>query len=625
MKNNLEKETERFEQLRKDPDFAFGLAQSFVSELISLPRDEKYKLLPLFKEIEEECFEHGIVLSNLDYEALLDEKNQWEAKKGNVKKKSNRLRIDDFNTTLFRIFNKYEILFSKVKGFFIFKLENVEISKTRVVFLCDEDCRKHPEILSFDGEDEVLKIEMIDFADFLEAVDKDPDVRDHNYMCVMIVTPNLRSGGKYVEQLNKLNDSFTKCTFVAMKNNPIEKNDDYELRDFAEGLDLITSYSSKIFNNRALSFDDELIIKKLFDGREMILDYKFLKGGNTGAKVIEIQPLKGNQPQMSRFVVKFAAKDSKRKINTERGLFNEFVENYAIPSYSAQYVDTTTREAIKYRYASSDGKTDSFQFAEILSQLTKKDNDISFSLDQVMSELIECAPFQSWRGSTHSVEQTVEELYEDYLQSERKVLRKIGLIKNKAEDQIDLDPLVLRYRKIKKYRLKTCKKICHGDLHSENFFKDEKGVYLIDFGWTGSRHSVIDYATLECSIKFKHIPFFIPVEELEGWEKNLLSNEAFERDYNLSFIRREMAANLFQLILQLREEAMQVVKDSESTLEYLISLFILSFRQIQYSDLNQRYAIKSAEILSNEIIRLIESKDEILENQLSISATSSEQ
>ena len=45
--------------------------------------------------------------------------------------------------------------------------------------------------------------------------------------------------------------------------------------------------------------------------------------------------------------------------------------------------------------------------------------------------------------------------------------------------------------------------------------------------------------------------------------------------------------------------------DNESPLEYLIALFIISFRQIQYADLNQNYAMQSADILSKEIIKLI--------------------
>jgi hypothetical protein len=607
MKNTLSENTSRFESLRNDPEFPFGLAREFVTQLLSLPREEKYSLFPLFKLIEEECFSRGIVLPNLNYDFLLEEKIEWESKKKEHIKKRPALEQDDFNDVLFHVFKKYESLFSKVKGYFLFKLENVEKGKTEVVFLCDEDCRKHPEILSFDEKDEFFKIEMNNLSDFTDAADRDILVKNRNYLCVLVVTPNLRYSDEDAEQISKLNDIFSKSSFVSIKNNPVVSTNDYELLDFSEGQELITSYATKVFNNRALSFDDELVIKKLFEGREMILDYKFLKSGNTGAKVIEIQPLKGFQPQMSRFVVKYAKKSPGRKINAERKLYREFVANYSINSYSADYEQTSTREAIKYQYASSDGKTDSYQFADIVAGLVKGEKDIPFPLGDVMSELINCEPFKKWGDSIHSVDDTVANLYKDYLMSEKKVFKVIGLIKNINEDLVERESLIINYNRIKNLSVKTCKKICHGDLHSENFFKDEKGVYLIDFGWTGYRHSVIDYATLECSIKFKHIPLFIPMIELEGWERKLLHRKAFETDFDLSFIDREIPANLFSLILQLREETLQLVDNSESTLEYLISLFILSFRQIQYSDLNQRYAVCSAEILGEEIIRLVES------------------
>ena len=60
-----------------------------------------------------------------------------------------------------------------------------------------------------------------------------------------------------------------------------------------------------------------------------------------------------------------------------------------------------------------------------------------------------------------------------------------------------------------------------------------------------------------------------------------------------------------KLIIQIRENAKQHMLDSTNPLEYLILLFVINFRQIQYPDLNQAYALTSAEILSKEIIKLV--------------------
>ncbi len=89
------------------------------------------------------------------------------------------------------------------------------------------------------------------------------------------------------------------------------------------------------------------------------------------------------------------------------------------------------------------------------------------------------------------------------------------------------------------------------------------------------------------------------------YESKLLSINSFSNDFDLSFIKRTIVLELFKLITQIREKAKEYMLDKLSNLEYLISLFIINFRQIQYSDLNQRYAMYSAEILSKEIIKLI--------------------
>jgi hypothetical protein len=48
-------------------------------------------------------------------------------------------------------------------------------------------------------------------------------------------------------------------------------------------------------------------------------------------------------------------------------------------------------------------------------------------------------------------------------------------------------------------------KVCHGDLHARNILIDgQEALWVIDFGRTGLHHSLIDFVTLECSIRWWH-------------------------------------------------------------------------------------------------------------------------
>lgn len=607
MKTSLSKFQEEYASIRVKEEFAFGLAQSFVATLIALQPKERYELLPLFKQIENDAFEDGFELPNLKYEELEKEKAIWETTlRASTKKREPKPNVqDDFNKVLFSFFSKYESFLQKIKGYFVFRLENKDESNTKVIVLYDESYNRHPEINSFDVKDENLHVEKYELKEFSELVKKQPEYANENYLCVLLVASNLRNNEILVPHVEALLGIFSNTNFISIKKVPVSVAGDYEVKNSDEGLESLKNYADKVFNNRALSFEEELIIKKLFDGNEMILDYKFLKGGNSGSKVIEIQPLRGNHPTIGRFVVKFELKGSERKIKKEKTYFRQYISDLLVANYFAEYEETVTHEAIRYNYASSDSKKDSYPFSKLVSDILREKYNYGFTLENVIEELFECPPYQKWNTNPFQVTQPIKTLYSDYLNSEAKIFKAISLIKGISETSINSDNLVINYQKIKEYSLRTQKKICHGDLHSENFFKDEQGVYLIDFGWTNQHHSLIDHATLECSLKFKHLPFYIPIEELVKSETELLSIKSFSKSFDLSFVKRQSLLEVCRLIIQIRENAKQHMLDSTDPLEYLVSLFIINFRQIQYPDLNQAYALATAEVLSKKIIELI--------------------
>jgi hypothetical protein len=608
MKNPHSKYFQEYGDIRIRPEYAFGLAQSFVAKLLALPPDERYELLPLFKQIENDAFEVGIEIANLNYETLEKDKVAWKAatKTSRVKRKVKEPEGEDnFNKVLFHFSSKYDLALNRVKGYFLFQARNLDDSPTKVRVLYDEEFTKHPEINSFDTNESEYDLKKFSLSEFSDLAKTKDEIQNQNYLFVFLITPHIKHNQELIDEIKGLINLFS-SNYIAIKKKPIENSLDFDFRRIEDGYRAIEYFSGKIFNNREISFEEESILKMLFPGSEMILDYKILKKGNSGSKVIEIQPLRVDSPIMSRFVAKYSAIDSERKIHDERDRFNQWVRNYGVNGYSADYYYNDTHEAIMYNYASSDSKTDSNPFSKLIGDAIKGDYNYTYSLEKVIEELFDCSPYRAWNG-VKLIELTlpVKTIYGDYLKSEAKILRAISLIKGINETAINADELVRNYKTIKDFPLRTFKKICHGDLHSENFFKDEQGVYLIDFGWTNQHHSLIDHATLECSLKFKHLPFYIQIEELVRCETELLSMNSFSRLFDLSFIKRQPLSDVFKLIIQIRENAKQHMYNSANPLEYLISLFIINFRQIQYPDLNQAYALETAEVLSKNIIKLI--------------------
>jgi serine/threonine protein kinase len=155
------------------------------------------------------------------------------------------------------------------------------------------------------------------------------------------------------------------------------------------------------------------------------------------------------------------------------------------------------------------------------------------------------------------------------------------------------------------YQIDYDEKICHGDLHTDNFFIDEKGVYLIDFGFTGKHYSLIDYTALECSLKFKHCPLYLESGELIKIENELLSENSFLLNHTFSSTTRKEILDLLSMINTIRNNSIKDSIASKNNLDYYISLFIMTIRQIKYPNMNQLYAYHSAKILSEYIIKQI--------------------
>src|SRR5690606_3407177 len=142
---------------------------------------------------------------------------------------------------------------------------------------------------------------------------------------------------------------------------------------------------------------------------------------------------------------------------------------------------------------------------------------------------------------------------------------------------------------------------------SENFFKDDKGeVFLIDFGFTNISHSIIDYTSLECSIKYNHIPRYVKLEDLLELERELLQDDTFTNSYSFKICsKRKDLARYCEVIRKIRILSEEFLLDRNKKIEYYISLFIMTYRQVRYRNMNQLYALESSKITLARIIQIL--------------------
>jgi len=376
----------------------------------------------------------------------------------------------------------------------------------------------------------------------------------------------------------------------------INKEDFFEEIEFVNGT---------LLSNGSIKHEEEKIIKKLFRNFVTpLLIYKMLKGGNSGTKVVEVRPKKelGNEYE-KRYIIKYSEKNQDRKIDQERKCFGKWIAGYkGFKEYECEYDKTLTHEGLRYSYAISDTASESFSYSEILDD---KDNGFHTDKLSIIDSLFEIELYRFWRDSLESTECATSELYESYVKVE-KTFQVIGDMLNLNSEQVQKCELYVNFNKIWNSRLVFNRKVCHGDLHSENFFKDKNGVYLIDFGYTGIRHALIDHSSLECSIKFKHTPPYIEIQELMDVESELLLDTSFQLSARFTKTTRPDLLERLEIIKRIRSNSLPLIKDSNSMTEYLISLFIITFRQIRYKDLNQLYAYHSALAISRKLIQLLE-------------------
>jgi hypothetical protein len=365
----------------------------------------------------------------------------------------------------------------------------------------------------------------------------------------------------------------------------------YNLSDL---IDVGRCLFSIVLNNDLLTPAEEEILKRSYGGVSLnTLKYEIIMSGKSGSKVVQVKPSTAVFEGHSS-VIKIAKRNDK-KLNQEMDYFKNNVE-FLDGSYKAQPVKTELLSAIKYPYASQDGDIKAHPMALEFN----KEWDMG-KVSRLVNDIYGITLMNKWRSTLKKETCKIGDLYNEYLGSLKLGIKKnieLNISNSNCSHNSQLIEACARLLDIQRGLLT---KTCHGDLHTENIFiDDESGVKLIDFGKTTKHHAPIDHIMLECSIKFNHIPKFMAIQDLIVLEHALLSIDSFTEKC-ISVKMPPLLLKYYNLIAQIRINSIDFIGNKENYIDYLVGLFLMTIRQIEYDNMNQNYAIESAYILLEHI------------------------
>ncbi|NDP22205.1 MAG: hypothetical protein GZ091_14155 [Paludibacter sp.] len=578
--------------------------QKIELELKQIPNEDKHSYQEFVNQYVHLCFINDISC-DIDLNDFTVYSSEKEKEKIIEEIKSDKIdlnySITSFNQILDKLITNLKDYFESYKGYYITKLENNPAGEFKIIFIYDGTFFIRPlmnKINSlFDGSIfvELNKFDINDISD------------NENYLCVFLLLTRMNDDEKLendIKLIKNIIDNFQ--TFenysLIIKNDDISYKSSNVREDFIDDLRIVLS---KYISNLKLSFEEEKIIKKLCSSavETPLYFYNILSGGFSGSKVLEVRPKKSiNYSDEKKYIIKFGLREE-AKLKEEIANFKKFVSGYkgfqGIRDYEAHYMSTLIYEGIIYNFAISDTSLKSFSYSDIISE---KCDGLIFKNEDIIKNLFELEIYHLWRTDhQQKSDKNVENYYQEYINS-KTIFNKLERILNKTSLEIEESTLYKNFNKIWKYKLNCYEKVCHGDLHTENFFIDDlKNITLIDFGYTNLRHAIIDSTSLECSLKFKHIPKYIPIEELIKIEEELLSNNSFQLSYKFSNNRKDIH-DLLETINNIRYHSCIDFLNPTNFIEYYISLFLMTIRQIQYKDMNQLYAYHSACLLGEKIV-----------------------
>lgn len=587
----------------KEKQININLIKEIVFKLKLIPYNEKHFFRDFVEDFLNKSFDRGYEVENLSISDFEEQPSEKKIQEDILTEKTDANKsivlFKDLFDSVIKELNDY---FINYKGYFITHLVNEYNLPYELIFIY-EDVNSYSTL-----QKKVKKI--FSTATFYE-LNGNPLYekldQGKNYICVFLLTSKVNNIEKLKNQvrfiIEDLVDKFNNFEYYTLTNHYSKK--EKKERQIVKSNNSITrfkediqNFSSMFLSNTRLNFEEEKIIKKLCCRiKSNLIFYKILSGGFSGSKVIEIRPKK-SYDQKKIYILKIGHL-SDEKVSEERDNYDEYIpdglfNNYIKPNY--QYTDLY--EGLMYDYAISKEANSSYSFSDHFDIEKFPVFDLD-NMKSIVKELFDNELFEYWQKDQEVRTNLVSEIYGDYL-SKKKI---VSSLKSLLNDEAKENEFLIIFDKIWGYDLKYSETVCHGDLHSDNFFIDNTNkIFLIDFGHTKKRHSLIDYVALECSLKFKHFPFYLEREELEEIEKILLTDNTFDLNYNFRCSRRKDILNFLEIINTIRNCSKVKSLEDFSTIEYQIALFVLTIRQIMYPNMNQRYAYRSAKMIGSYIV-----------------------
>ncbi|MCT8334036.1 phosphotransferase [Leptospira sp. 85282-16] len=589
----------------KNHSLDLGQIKSIILILKNLIEENTQKKLIFANRLRDELFRRSIKLKELDsYINFLINLETKSSSSPNRKKnphilaRKEELKFDYFNL-LSEIVSSFQSELESLKSYFIIKLE-AEIEVNYELLILFEEGSFYESFLKR-VKNIYNDIKSYSLDNFHDQIQKNNHI-NKSYIVILIYSEKRVEQSIANERNEKIKiicESFNQFLIIRLKKfNSITKQDLLTDNHLEKMLEEINFNSSITLKNAELTYYEEMLMKKFFkDNNCYLLEYKILKGGNSGSTVIEVRPKSILAPTiMRRYVIKMGKPNS--KIQTEKNNFKAYIENYPNPGYdSVQHEENVQVEGLRYTYASSDTISNSYSFSEILRDTSNKYHSQS---KQIIEKVFSGTPFDNWKKTKELQKKELTEFYSSFLDFDRFAVE-VAQITGQTLSEVKKSKIFIELKNTLNKKIEFNTKVCHGDLHTDNFFNDDNNtIYLIDFGLTGVHHAIIDHISLECSIKFKHIPRYINIEELKKLENALLSIDSFTLGYNSEF-KNQALSDYFEIILTIRNNSVSYIHQLNYK-EYFISLFLMTCRQVMYKDMNQGFAYESALILMEKIV-----------------------
>lgn len=567
---------ERIDKLLKDDTIELVSLKSIISKIHSLDFDDRLEFQFIYTKLYNELFKRSIDLPELDLDI-------FKKTSTSTTKSISQFDSDIFDKQLKDLSKIISSEYNYLRRYLLLHLKGT--TQTKIYLL--HDSIKEPFICS-EIKNKIFptECEIENLNDYVKSIKNDNKFTNSDHIILLLSTLN----SSHIELKDKITELKSAKKQIALLK--IDENLDYseiiEKSKIEE--EIHCSFGIELVNS-AISYEMSRVIKKFYlKGNFHTLEYSLLSGGFSGSTVILIQPYKLGTSSI-KSVIKINSK-KEEKIQEEIDNFYAFVKD-TDNKYTIDEKETENLIAIKYNYASSDSTKNSKSFSDVI--LDNPLNGVS-AIDKLFNNslLSKWSTLLQFKGSPF-------DLYKEYINVDD-IFEVASLI-----DIQKVGDLRKYYENIISYTMTFNTKICHGDLHSENLYVDED-VYLIDFGHTKNNlHAVIDHTTLEASIKFRLVPFYISEDELIKIENELLSSHSFESVFEMKAPGNERLNNIFKIILKIRQYSNKNLHNN-NIIEYYISLFMITLRQIKYSGLNQKYAFNSALIIGKYVYEFISNK-----------------